>query len=86
MFVHPLGIPMAISETATYHEKREWLFAPFGWALFSSLSAIAPLVYWYLGEDHPTVTVLSLALIIAFQFGCVLWGVLRLRRATRGRY
>ena len=68
----------------TRQEKKKWLFAPFGWAIYSSLSAIAPLVYWYLGEDNPTVTVLSLALIIAFQSGCVVWGMLRLRRAIHG--
>lgn len=76
---------MAISETATYEEKKEWLFAPFGWALFSSLAAIPPLVYWYQG-DHTPATILSLALVIAMQFACTLWGILRLRRATRGRY
>lgn len=76
---------MAISETVSYREKKEWLFAPFGWALFSSLSAIPPLVYWYQG-DQPTATILSLALVIAAQFACTMWGVLRLRRATRASY
>ena len=76
---------MAISGAATYQEKREWLFAPFEWAIYSSLSAIVPLVSWYLGRDLPIVTILSLALVVAMQLGCVLWGVLRLRRAIRGR-
>ena len=76
---------MAISGATTYQEKREWLFAPFVWAIYSSLSATAPLVSWYLGRDHPTATILSLAVVVAMQLGCVLWGVLRLRRAIRGR-
>ncbi len=72
---------MAISETATYEEKKEWVFAPFWWALFLSFSAVPAFVYWYLGEDKPTVTIISLSVVIVLQFACVLLGVVRLRRA-----
>ncbi len=72
---------MAISETSSYEEKKEWVFAPFMWALFSSFAAVPAFVYWYIGEDKPTVTIISLAAVIILQFSCVVWGILRLRRA-----
>jgi hypothetical protein len=65
-------------------KKKEWLFAPFEWALYSTLLAIVPLVGWYQGVDHPTPTILSLAGVVLIQSVCILWGVLRVRRATRG--
>jgi hypothetical protein len=73
---------MAIAARET-REKKEWLFAPFGWAIFASLAAIAPMVYWWVGSDNPTSTILSLAFVILMQTACVAWGILRLRHATR---
>ena len=67
----------------TRQEKKAWLFSPFLWTLCSSVGAIPALVYWYRGDDNPTSTILSLTIIIAVQFGCTLWGISRLRYATR---
>ena len=74
---------MSIAAHETPEEKRKWLFAPFGWAVWTGLLAIAPLFYWYRGEDNPTSTIISLVFVILCQLGCVLWGLMRLRYAAR---
>ncbi len=72
-----------VAALGTREDKLRWLFQPFGWALYATALAIAPLFYWGKG-DNPTGTIISLSLVILFQFVCTLWGMVRLRRATRG--
>lgn len=75
----------ALAANATREEKEKWLLAPFELALLLVILPIPSLVYWYLGTDDPTVTVISLTGVILAQFGCILWGVLRLRNAIAAR-
>jgi hypothetical protein len=75
---------VAIAPRQTREEKLKWLMRPFWWAIDCGTVFTAPTLYFWYQGDNPTGTAFNLLAIIVLMVGGTFWGIMRLRRATRG--